>query len=67
MSVNQVDFTRILGLLGLLGGSILAWAASQFATLPNRVTAIEAKAVMGEARLDRIENKLDKIFEAVKK
>jgi hypothetical protein len=67
MSVASTDYTRILALLATLGTALLAWAGAQFGGLPSRVTTLEAKATMEGSRLDRIENKLDKIFEAVKR
>jgi len=63
VSVQALDFTRILALLSLLGSSLLIWVGLQFGDLPRKVTILETKEVLGSQRLEKMDVKLDRILE----
>lgn len=50
--------STLMGAIGMLGAVGAAWM-----TLDGRITKVEAKTESAEARLERIENKLDRLIE----
>lgn len=64
---RQTDTKRILALFALLGVGLLGWAGRQFADLPSEVNTLKVQRVEDVGRLNRMDEKLDKILFAVKK
>ena len=66
-SPHLTDLGRIVAFVGIAVLGLLTWVASEFGTVPRRLSIVEEKVSYSKERLDRMEGKLDRILDAVKR
>lgn len=59
----KAEVKALVGIASTVGLGVLAWAGTQYASLPTRLTIQETKMSAVEGRLSKMDDKLDLILD----